>query len=430
MHSCASVRPNSRSALAASSRPGLCPDAGDRPSQGARARLRGTASCGHRTSFARPAPAALGAALAALLAATPAVEACSILTLRDADTVLMGNNEDWLEPGVVWFVPGKRGRYGRVNFGFDDDFAQGSMNEKGLSFDAAALGEVPWSPDPDKRTPRNLVEKIMNECATVAEALEYFERYNTPFLKNSQFLFADATGDSAVVAWLPETGLSIERIEGSHQVITNTRVEASEYRCRRYVRAERMLAEQAEASVEGVASVLSAVRQWGEAFTSYSTIYDLKRRQVHVYDLGNFDEKITLDLAQELEKRPPTRALRDLFANSPDLEEIRARPQRQDFGTRAEISTELLEKYAGTYSPPSAPEVRVQVIRDGDGLRVENPGQPTARLVAESETSFRIVPDRGQVTFRVGADGRVEGLTLHKQIDVWAERVDEAPAGS
>lgn len=56
--------------------------------------------------------------------------ACSMFTLVRDGVVLMGNNEDFVEPGYVWFVPPVEGRLGRVNFGFKGDrFAQGSMNE-------------------------------------------------------------------------------------------------------------------------------------------------------------------------------------------------------------------------------------------------------------------------------------------------------------
>lgn len=347
------------------------------------------------------------------------------MTLRDRDTVLMGNNEDWKEPGVIWFVPGKRGRYGRVNVGFRDDFAQGGMNEKGLSFDAAALQRVPWSEDPKKKTPRNLLEKIMNECATVAEAVEYFETYNSRHLAAAQFLFADATGDSAIIAWDAETGLVVDRIEGAHQVITNTRLKNTEYRCHRFTRAERVLESRSEVSVAAVAAALEAVRQWGEAFTSYSTVYDLKAKTVHVFNLGHFGESVVFDLKAELAKQPATYELKDLFRHSPDLAEIRAKPQRQDFGTRVSLSDKVLNRYAGVYSPEDAPDVRIIVRRDGEGLRVETPGQPDARLFPESEVSFRLIPDRGQVTFHVAPDGSVEGLTLHKQRDMKAKRLGD-----
>ena len=58
-------------------------------------------------------------------------------------------------------------------------------------------------------------------------------------------------------------------------------------------------------------------------------------------------------------------------------------------------------------------------------LLVESPGQPVATLFPESNTSFRLAPDRGQVTFIFSAesDARASGLILHRARDLKAIRV-------
>ena len=117
-----------------------------------------------------------------------------MFTLVRDGTVLMGNNEDFVKPGYVWFVPAADGRLGSANFGFKNRFVQGSMNEKGLCFDAA-------------------------------EAL--FQEYNCKHLAHSHFMLADASGASMVVEWLPDSGLNIVRREGDYQLITNTRLAES-----------------------------------------------------------------------------------------------------------------------------------------------------------------------------------------------------------
>lgn len=353
--------------------------------------------------------------------------ACSFFTLTGDGVVLFGNNEDFVKPGYVWFVPGKKGRYGRVNFGFDDYFAQGSMNEKGLCFDGAALAPVAWKEVPGKDSPTNLVDKIMNECATVDEAIAYFERYNCRFLANSQLMFADATGASAVVAWLPESGLSVVRKSGPYQIVTNNRLEASGYRCARFVKAERILAERGDASLETVVAALDAVHQRGpHGFTTYSTVYDLKNKKVYVYNLANFETAYAFDLVEELKQRGRKRlALADLFPNGPDIASVRDAEPRTRWNTGIDLDDGQVARFEGVYQPVNAPDVTVRVERDGaGGLRVVHPGQGDATLYPESETKFRIAPDRGQVTFHVAPDGAVTGLTLHKQTDVYAKRVD------
>ncbi|MEM6793422.1 MAG: carcinine hydrolase/isopenicillin-N N-acyltransferase family protein [Acidobacteriota bacterium] len=382
---------------------------------------------------ARPFPQASRPALAAGLIAlalagsapSPAAFACSILTLRTADAVLMGNNEDWREPGYLWFEPAAPSRYGRVNVGFGNKFTQGSMNEKGLSFDAAVVPDEPWSEDPAKETPGDLLEKIMNECATVEEALAYFRKYNTPHLSRTQFLFADASGDSAVVAWKAGR-LSVQRIEGDHQIATNTRLEGTGYRCQRYAKAEQMLRGRGAASAhQAVAETLHALRQQGEFFTSYSTVYDLTARRVSVFNLANFDEVKTFDLREELAKGAATHRLGEIFKRSPSLSSIRSKRPRRDFATWVRLSDEQLDRLTGVYSPVVAPGVQARVLREGAGLRVVNPGQSDAELFPESESVFRMVPDRGQVSFRISPEGEVLGLTLHKEIDVYAPRVGD-----
>ena len=354
---------------------------------------------------------------------------CSILALHDGDTVLMGNNEDYVEPGYVWFAPARHGRHGRVNVGFANGFVQGSMNDQGLSFDAAVVPKVDWSAAPELPTPKNLIEMIMDECATVEQAIDYFRRHNCRHLDRSQFLFADATGDAAVIAWLPSTGLSIERMDGRQLIATNHRLAPSGYRCARHVRAQQVLAQREETSLETVRAVLEAIHQHGpDAYTSYSTVYDLKARRVTIYNLAHFGEAVQFDLTAELARSRRKRrrlALADLFEQRTDPAVLTSLPQRSDFGTGIRLSAEDLDRFAGVYSPTVAPEVRVRVLREGRALRVENPGQPPARLMPESATTFRITPDRGLVSFRVGSDGAVEGLTLHKQVDIFAPRVGD-----
>jgi hypothetical protein len=357
------------------------------------------------------------------LVAAPSASACTILCLARDGHVLVGNNEDFTRPGIVWFVPAAKNRLGRINVGFDKSLAQGSMNEKGLCFDSTALPQVPWKGDLLKQRPKNLLDKIMDECGTVSEAIAYFRKYDCPPLAEAQFLFADASGASAVIAWLPETGLSIVERQGDHQVVTNSRLEASGYRCPRFARAEQVLAASPTGSLETMTAVLSAVHQRGPGgFTSYSTVYDLPRRKIYLYNLADFTRIHEFDLGEELSKGAHTLEMASLFPGGATLADVMAGEQRAEYGTRVELPAEILDRYAGEYRPDAAP-VAVRVVRAGKSLLVKNPGQPDATLQPESKTMFRILPDRGTVSFRVSATGVVEGLTLHKGRDVYAARV-------
>lgn len=360
----------------------------------------------------------------------PSTSACTIFSIVGDDVVLMGNNEDFNKRGAVWFVPGKDGRFGRVNFGFHgmfgrrENFAQGSMNEKGLAFDAAVAAKVPWNEDPEKETPDNLLEKIMDECSTVAEAVEYFRKYNCRHLAESQFLLADASGASCVVTWLADNRLSVVYRDTPTLVATNTRLEPSGYRCQRWTRATRELSARGLAPFERARRALQAVHQHGPGgFTSYSCIYDLKRQRVFLYNLTNFEEVLELDLHAEISKGPTSHLLKDLFERSPSLKEVKSKPQRVTYSTRIRLSAQELKQFEGIYSPTVAPHVRVRIEATDDGLRVHNPGQPAAELFPEAPTVFRLAPDRGQVSFQRASDGTVTSLTLHKGQDVVAQRL-------
>jgi len=350
-----------------------------------------------------------------LVMALSSAHACSMFTLVRDGAVLFANNEDYVKPGYVWFDPPAEGKLGRVNFGFKDGFAQGSMNEEGLAFDAAQLGEVPWTPDPAKKDVKNLFELIMDTCGTVDEALALFEEYNCKHLSAGQFMLADATGASAVVTWVPETGLSIVRRESDYQLITNTRIAASGFRCERYVLADRVLQRADGEPVSLAKDALKAMHQEGAlAYTSYSNVYDLKARKVHVYNLANYDEVVIFDLAEELAKGKHRSALKDLFAKPGDRRDITKGEQRS-FDTRFELPEGALERYAGKYSVNEGKAV-IEITVGEEGLLVDAAKGNPAHLFPESETSFRIV-EGGQFTFKLNPEGEVTGLTIHRNGD-------------
>ncbi len=352
--------------------------------------------------------------------------ACAMFTVVSADgQVLFANNEDYIKPGYVWFVPGEKGKLGRVNVGFEDKFVQGSMNERGLCFDAAALPEVPWSPDPKKKDSKNLLELIMDRCGTVEEALAIFDEYNCKHLATGQFMFADATGASAVVTWDPRGHISIVQRTQPYLLNTNDRLAWSGLRDERFVLAERMLRKDAPPSVERCAEVLAAIRQCGkDAYTSYSNVFEPKTLQLHIYQLGDFENRVTFNLRDELDKGAHRTPVKDLFTSGPKLEEVLAMPRRE-YPTEVTLAPELLAKYAGTYTG-TEPAFTVRITVDATrGLLFQPEGQRVVGLRPESDTGFRFRETFGTLTFKLRADGSVEGLTMHRPGDVFLRRTAE-----
>ena len=169
---------------------------------------------------------------------------------------------------------------------------------------------------------------------------------------------------------------------------------------------------------------MKSIHQRGpDAFTSYSTVYDLKNKKLYIYNLANYNEMITFDLIQELEKGPKLYKMKSLFKNSPPLGEIKKSEQRIDFGTRVLLDFATLDTFVGTYSPVEAVDTQFRIERTGLELQVINPGQPDAFLFPETPTVFRLYPNNGQVSFEVDKNGVVQGLTLHKARDFKAIRV-------
>lgn len=351
--------------------------------------------------------------------------ACSMFSVAQGDTVYFANNEDFPSTGQITFLPGKGARLGRVNLSLADGFVQGSMNERGLCFDCAALPKVAWTRDPTKKDTKNLIELIMDSCGTVDEALAKFDEYNCTHLADGQFMFADASGASAVVTWDPPGKFSVVRRERPYLLITNDRVAWSGLRDPRFVLADRVLSAAPVIDLNTCKTALGVMRQHGPAvFTSYSNIFEPKSRQIHLFNLGNFDEELALDLGAELAKGRRTMPLAGLFQHSPALETITAMPQTT-YDTEIRVPSETLAAFVGTYKANDA-DVTVVVTLDPDkGLLLAAAGQRAVGLMPESEADFRFRETFGTVTFERDASGRVSGMTMHRPGNAHLTRMDK-----
>ncbi len=232
---------------------------------------------------------------------------CTFFMCEKNGVVLAGNNEDWQDPNTkMWFIPAEGGSYGRVYFGFGNGFPQGGMNDQGLFFDGAATPnqEVVGRPQ-EKQFSGNIVEHIMETCATVEEVITVFESYDVPqFFSRAQLQFADALGDSMIIE-----GRTIHRKEpagpdGSHQITTNfyqSKVNLAVPPCDRYRMARTMLSKE-EPSVDLVRRVLKATHQEGEFSTVYSNVYDLTNATIYLYHFHDFENAVVIHLDDELAK--------------------------------------------------------------------------------------------------------------------------------
>lgn len=252
--------------------------------------------------------------------------ACTAFVSADGDTVLVGNNEDWIKkyPVELKFEQSENGKYGRVYFIYRN-LTQAGINSQGFMFDFFSTPfsspKVTLSKDKEKYKGK-LMNKVLEECATVEQALQLIAKYNLYSMKehNFQIFIVDKTGDSAIIE-----GDSILRKKGKYQVVTNfhqSKVKDENkpcefYRigCDRYKTAINMLKDRQNISVDGFRKILQATSQTGIlAETLYSYIYDVQKNFIYVYYLHNFEVVATINLNDELKKGNHSYDLSSLFA--------------------------------------------------------------------------------------------------------------------
>lgn len=240
---------------------------------------------------------------------------CTVFYATDGNIILFGNNEDWSDSNSrIWFIPSERGKHGWIKLGWNGGFPQGGMNEYGLCWDAtscAYLG-MPYSEANKEKYPGPLMMKVIEECATVEEASAIFATYYCEDQYKAQYLLGDTTGASMIVE-----GDSIIVKSSVHQILTNfyhSHPELGGYPCWRYETAASLLENCNEISPYLLGSILSATHQEGRYPTQYSGIYDLKKGIIYMFYYHNFEEFITINLKEELNKGSCSYDLPKLFS--------------------------------------------------------------------------------------------------------------------
>jgi len=229
-------------------------------------------------------------------------DACTIVMKTDGEKVLVGNNEDFLEPRTkVWFLARTDDAHGRMIWGYDRflDPYQGGMNERGLFIDINAIGFTGWQDDPEKADlTDDIVDYILSKCATVDEVIAEFRAHDID-LGWVKYVVADETGSSAILEWL-NGDLHVVSREGNYQISTNY-LSPREHTEPRYQISDQILSSQPQPTVDLIRKVLAATSYDVDlAQTVYSTICDLKNKKVYLYNFHFFEEVVIFDVAAEL----------------------------------------------------------------------------------------------------------------------------------
>ncbi len=234
---------------------------------------------------------ALGLAFGFFCLASPEAQACTIFILTETNRVLFCNNEDWSNPKTrMWFVPAGAGYHGCVYVGYDDGWARGGLNTKGLACDWVGGFNEQWKAGPRERCVRgNPTERLLESCATVTDAITFFGKHPEPDFARAKILVADKTGASAIIG-AREGKLEVEQSSRSRGFGFGDAI------------LDNMLAHSSAPTVANGAAILRACVQRGRYATKYSNMFDLKSGDIWLFPLGERTNEARFNLAVELGK--------------------------------------------------------------------------------------------------------------------------------
>ncbi len=259
--------------------------------------------------------------------ATDGKYACTLFAaMGNRDQPLLGRNFDWQpNPAMVLFTDTSSGfatvtmvDISYLGFEKDDpdfDTLEGrsallraplipfdGLNEKGLFVGMAAVEDTAIPFDESRPTIGSLriIRLILDQCSTVEEAVQVFERHNVDFSggPNIHYLIADSTGKSALVE-LYEGELRVSYSELPWQAATNfyfapNRDEATRI-CDRFRRVMQTL--EAAGGAITVPRALDLLNEVAQPNTRWSCVYDAKQAELNLVMSRNFAQPLNLKLA-------------------------------------------------------------------------------------------------------------------------------------
>ena len=238
------------------------------------------------------------------------VSACTLYWADGNNRILCAKNMDWSNPeSRMLFIPSSDGKYGRVYFGIQSaaGFTNTSgMNEMGLWYGGASLPERKniYNTYNKPRWEYELIEKVMEECATVDEAIEIFKKYWEPHW-NGHTLIADKYGNYVVIEY-GDHDVEFLHNNKKYQVMTNfyliDSINSRWYNCYRYNVAKTMLENSQDISFHLFRNIAEATHAKGKFQTVLTTIHDVRSGDIQLYHMHNFHEFLTINLFKELEK--------------------------------------------------------------------------------------------------------------------------------
>jgi len=260
---------------------------------------------------------------------------CTTLSAVHGDAVLFGNNEDNPNPdAVIGFFPASDKNHGMVKVGYyrasgdvrSANF-EGGMNDQGVAWDALGYPATRLNPHPERPYniwDDNFLGKILSQADSVADVIKMAENYDFGDQMSLIIHVADASGDAVAIYPGVEGEVVFERIKGGQDHLLSVskfpwplQGESEQ----RYRTAEALLSkiESSNLEVASIETVLESVRQdslsnvFFNSYTIYSNIFDLTNQVIHLYAYGQYNERVTLELKEELAKGEHILMMADLF---------------------------------------------------------------------------------------------------------------------
>ena len=254
--------------------------------------------------------------------------ACSLFAaLADPENRLYGRNFDWeFSPAVLLFTHPADG-YASVSMvdiaylGFSSTSLANlqetelkdrlallnapaipfdGMNEAGLAIGMAAVPSGNIKPDPTKPTVGSLgiIRVILDQAATVKDAIPLFESYNIDFEGGPpiHYLIADASGEAALIEFY-QGDMHVLKNQNPWYQATNflaSSVFSPDGQCWRYDKISQTLAD-----VSGNLSVLDAIdllSDVSQGMTQWSLVYGMSTGQIQIVMAQNYKDIHVFDL--------------------------------------------------------------------------------------------------------------------------------------
>ena len=322
--------------------------------------------------------------------------ACTVFTATNEKTTLVGNNEDMFHAGSkVEFHASQDGKYGRVFFGMGRNLHQGGMNEQGLFFDCVAVGPAERTlPKTKPDCPGGLVERALEDCATIGDVIELFDRYDSTYMSSYVTIFVDALGEGLVA----QGGIIQKKDRGFFAVGVGERT------------ANERLGKRPDLSVDLFRSIASDAHVEGVVKTLYSNIYDLRNKVIYLYYYYDFDRPLKIELPAYLrDKGTCTLDLAGLFSERhADVVRNTQAVSREYWKSAKKMDSGQFSKYTGAYSGQG---IDIEVAQADGQFQIRFLGSEPYELVPLSAREFAVVDAAGgDARIRFVKKGRLSGL--------------------